>query len=90
MFDDTRIRQLLAAVQRQLPAAAMPGRDVDPALDAPQRQERVHPAWAAVVVGRGVGPAPVRRECPYCGQGGMREATRCGYCWLALVPVPAR
>ncbi|MBF5045469.1 hypothetical protein FGE12_23885 [Aggregicoccus sp. 17bor-14] len=82
MFDDTRIRQLLAAVQRQLPAAS-----ADPVLEEPQR---LLTAWAALVEGLGLGPEPEQRECPHCGHTGMRAATRCGYCWLALVPVSAR
>jgi hypothetical protein len=42
--------------------------------------------WAALVAALALGPAPELRDCPSCGKAGMRAATRCGYCWLALIP----
>lgn len=32
-------------------------------------------------------PRPTR-PCPYCSRPGMSNATRCGYCWRALTPLP--
>jgi len=32
-------------------------------------------------------PRPTR-PCPYCSGLGMPDATRCGYCWRALTPLP--
>jgi len=32
-------------------------------------------------------PRPTR-PCPYCSELGMPDATRCGYCWRALTPLP--
>jgi hypothetical protein len=46
-------------------------------------------AWAELVRLLSLGPAPEVRECPSCGRSGMRAATRCGYCWTALPPLPA-
>lgn len=43
-------------------------------------------AWAALVGALALGPAPELRDCPACGKSGMRAATRCGYCWVALTP----
>jgi hypothetical protein len=41
-------------------------------------------AWASVVEALALGPAPELRECPSCGRIGMRDATRCGHCWVKL------
>jgi hypothetical protein len=43
-------------------------------------------SWGRLVDFLALGPAPELRECPHCGAAGMREATRCGYCWGKLVP----
>ena len=43
-------------------------------------------AWTALVDALALGSAPELRECPSCGNTGMRAATRCGYCWVALIP----
>ena len=41
-------------------------------------------SWAALVKLLALGREPLLRDCPRCGQVGMRDATRCGHCWLAL------
>jgi len=41
-------------------------------------------SWEKLVALLALGPAPVVRECPVCRHIGMRDATRCGYCWTAL------
>jgi hypothetical protein len=46
-------------------------------------------AWAELVTVMAIGPAPQTRECPTCHNTGMRAASRCGYCWGALAPLPA-
>ena len=46
-------------------------------------------AWTDLVGVLALGPAPETRECPTCKGIGMRAASRCGYCWAALKPVPA-
>lgn len=33
-----------------------------------------------------LGPEPEVRACPRCGTFGMRAATVCGQCWMALPP----
>ena len=42
--------------------------------------------WAALVEHLALGPAPELQACPFCGEVGMRAATRCGYCWQRLEP----
>lgn len=43
-------------------------------------------SWAELVEYLGLGPPPALRACPRCGSVGMREATRCGRCWVKLLP----
>jgi hypothetical protein len=52
----------------------------------PESRSALHIAWSQLV--RLLAPEPARatRECPRCGNVGMREATLCGYCWKKLVP----
>ncbi len=44
-------------------------------------------SWADLVEFLALGPSPELRDCPYCGSGGMRGATRCGACWKKLAPL---
>jgi hypothetical protein len=46
-------------------------------------------AWTRLVALLALEPPRAMRDCPRCGQPGMRDATLCGYCWLKLV-VPER
>jgi hypothetical protein len=48
--------------------------------------EPVREAWNRLVRLLALGPAPALRACPSCGRMGMREATRCGSCWVSLTP----
>jgi hypothetical protein len=41
-------------------------------------------SWARLVQLLALGVAPELRQCPRCGTSGMRAATRCGHCWVAL------
>ena len=50
---------------------------------------QLHAAWAELVGVLALGPAPRTRECPACHSIGMRDASRCGHCWIALAPVEA-
>ena len=45
-------------------------------------------SWAELVEALALGPEPELRDCPVCGRRGMRAATRCGYCWAKLTPLP--
>jgi len=59
------------------------------ATGSPELRSDLHVAWGQLV--RLLAPEPERatRDCPRCGKRGMREATRCGYCWMKLVTMPA-
>jgi hypothetical protein len=46
-------------------------------------------AWSGLVAALALGPEPQMRLCPVCEEAGMRAATRCGYCWRKLTPIPA-
>lgn len=48
----------------------------------------LHAAWTQLVELLALGTAPETRECPRCRGVGMRAASRCGHCWLALAPLP--
>jgi hypothetical protein len=45
-------------------------------------------AWAQLVAVLALGPAPQTRECTVCQGIGLRAASRCGFCWAALAPLP--
>ena len=47
-----------------------------------------HAAWTELVALLALGPAPETRTCPACHNIGMRAASRCGRCWVALEPLP--
>ena len=44
-------------------------------------------SWAELVEVMALGPEP-DRECPVCHHVGMRDATRCGFCWTKLAHLP--
>jgi hypothetical protein len=55
----------------------------------PESRSALHIAWGQLVHLLASEPERATRKCPRCGNAGMREATRCGYCWLKLVPLSA-
>jgi hypothetical protein len=55
----------------------------------PESRSALHIAWRQLVHLLAAEPARATRKCPRCGNLGMRDATRCGYCWLTLVPMTA-
>src|SRR2546421_9330477 len=50
--------------------------------------DELRSSWAKLVDLLAFGPAPRTRECPLCQHIGMHDATRCGYCWTKLSPLP--
>jgi len=42
-------------------------------------------AWSRLVGVLALEPPQPMRNCPRCGEAGMRDATVCGYCWMKLV-----
>jgi hypothetical protein len=71
----TKLRSIVGAIDREI------------AETPPSATLRA--AWAELVAALALGPAPQTRECPICHGIGMRAATRCGRCWVALEPLPA-
>lgn len=93
-MDDSRISDgnpaqlgtLMAAVESDIERLAREGTTEAHGAAA----DTLRASWAALVALLDVGPAPELRTCPACGATGMRAALRCGYCWRALSPPPAR
>ena len=66
----TKLRAIVAVIDQEIVQAPP-----TPALQA---------AWAELVAVLALGPAPQTRECPACHGIGMRAASRCAHCWVAL------
>jgi hypothetical protein len=49
--------------------------------------DRLLASWATLVKLLALGPVAETRVCPVCRHTGMRNATRCGYCWTKLSPL---
>jgi hypothetical protein len=49
--------------------------------------EAMGTVWRELVAVLELGPEPLTRECPACHSVGMRDAKRCGRCWIALEPL---
>ena len=62
---------------------------VEQELVAGPPSPKLRTAWADVVNALALGPAPELRDCPSCGEVGMRAATRCSRCWSALPALAA-
>lgn len=80
---NVRLRSIVSRVDRAMSSVlprpgAVQGAPLDDLLEP----------WAELVEALALGPEPELRDCPVCGRSGMRAATRCGYCWAKLVPLP--
>jgi hypothetical protein len=71
----TRLRSAVSEIDRQLR---------DPT--APLQADVLGRSWTQLVGLLALGPEPELRVCPRCKSQGMKDATRCGYCWQALTP----
>ena len=79
-FGDThrvRLRRLVEANEHELAGST---EAASPTLRA---------LWTDLLAALALGPAPELRACPACSQLGMRAASRCGHCWIAIVPMPS-
>lgn len=70
----TKLRTIVAVIEQEI------------AREPPMPALRA--AWTELVEALALGPAPETRECPTCHGIGMRAASRCGHCWVALEPLP--
>ena len=68
----SRLRATIAAMERE--AALLAG------------SESLKASLADLVDQLALGPEPDVRDCPVCGEIGMRAATVCSYCWTKLTP----
>ena len=73
------IRALVATIDREMSQSSKRAESQNNQLT-----DELRSAWAKLVELLALGPAPDLRECPVCMRIGMREATRCGYCWSSL------
>lgn len=82
-MNDELLRRTMAEIERHIAlltnGVADEQRTHVAALDA---------SWRELVTLLALGPAPQLRQCPICGNSGMRAATVCGYCWTRLAPLP--
>jgi hypothetical protein len=77
------VKKAIEAVDREVARlAAHTSTEEAPDLDDLQS------SWGHLVELLVLGPRPERRACPHCGNVTMLAATRCGRCWLELVPSP--
>jgi len=68
------LRSLVTVIERELASTTAP--------------EELRAAWTQMVDALALGAAPDLRECPSCGEVGMRAATRCMRCWSRLAVLP--
>ena len=81
----SRLRSIIAAIEREL--ARLP---VEVTSDnRPTPADGLRASVADLVGQLALGPEPEYRQCPVCGNVGMRVATVCGHCWTKLTPRPA-
>ena len=76
------LRELVATIDREMSQSSGPAEG-----EKNRPTDELRSSWAKLVDLLALGPAPEVRECPVCQQIGMRDATRCGYCWTVLLPV---
>lgn len=78
----SRLRTIVAKVDREISLLSTEvTNNRKPTNDLPA-------AWGELVKALVLGPEPEVRECPVCQGIGMREATRCLYCWSTFEPPP--
>lgn len=75
------VRKAVEAVDREMSRLA--GRSS--VEDAPSLN-LLRASWGQLVELLALGPRPESRACPHCGSVGMLSATRCGRCWMELIP----
>ena len=59
---------------------------IQPTAVARETVAELRAFWGELVTLLALPPEPELRECPSCKHVGMRAATRCGHCWVKLVP----
>lgn len=78
----SRMRTTVAIIDREIARLTKEGTATDASgLAGP---------WGDLVAQLALGPEPEVRECPSCKAIGVREATKCGFCWTKLWPPAAK
>ena len=79
-MNETRLREIVTTIDRQLLRLA--------ADETPNRTKDDLAKSIGELVGLlALGPEPELRTCPECSRRVRREATRCGFCWVRLMPL---
>src|SRR5437899_2219184 len=76
------LRAIVATIDREMSHLSRPAES-----EGNRTTDELRSSWAELVELLALGPAPEVRECPVCKHMGMREASRCGYCWTKLSPL---
>jgi hypothetical protein len=77
-------REIVATIEGQLSRLAQQATTADARVAA----VGLRASWSRLVDLIDIEAAPAMRACPVCGRSGMLAATRCGYCWTTLSPLP--
>jgi hypothetical protein len=80
----TSLRTIVTTIDALLTQMSNPPAGTTPAPSLAELQVE----WARLVGALALGPEPEVRACPVCGKMVLRAATRCGFCWQTLAPVP--
>jgi hypothetical protein len=78
--DRVKLRAIVTTIERELSHLAQPA--------ATEAMDDLLVSWGELVTLLGLGAAPKERRCPICHHSGMLAATRCGFCWTRLAPLP--
>jgi hypothetical protein len=81
MYISDGVRSAIEAMDREVSRLA-----AHASVNGAARLRDLLASWNTLIDLLELGPRPERRECPHCGSVGMRNATRCGRCWMELVP----
>ena len=82
---NARLHTVIAVIDREL--ARLPAQRTE-ADDETLAELRAF--WREFVTVLALEPEHELRKCPSCKHVGMRAATRCGHCWIPLVPPGGR
>jgi hypothetical protein len=81
-LERARLRVLVSVIDRKLAGGKLSDGE------RPRQTDELTASWDEVVRLLALGRAPEIRDCPTCGNVGMRAARLCGYCWEKLPSLP--
>jgi hypothetical protein len=80
--DRVQLRVVMGEIERELSCL---GREA-PMAEHQAAVRSLRASWSRLIELMAVGVAPLVRSCPVCGHTAMVAATRCGGCWISLIP----